>query len=142
MTEPTAKTIHRVPVVRSLKLSEDGTAGVFTGRKCKNCGEYFVGAPLFCLRCSASDFDSIELSTRGVLKTYTVIWVPPPGWTGPTPYILGSVQIPEGMDILAEVIDCPRESIKIGMKMEMVLRVGGKDAEGNEIMVYKWHPVL
>ena len=140
MAESAEKTVKRIPVVRSLKLSPDGATGVFLGRHCKNCGEYFMGAPIFCLKCSASDFEPVELSRQGVLRTYTVIYVPPPGWLGSVPYILGSVELPEGVDILTEVIDLPKEKIKIGMKMEMVLKVGGKDAEGNEIMVYKWRP--
>ena len=140
MAESAERTVKRIPVVRSLKLSPDGTTGVFLGRRCKNCGEYFMGAPIFCLKCSASDLEPVELSRQGVLRTYTVIYVPPPGWLGSVPYILGSVELPEGVDILTEVIDLPKEKIKIGMKMEMVLRVGGKDAEGNEIMVYKWRP--
>jgi uncharacterized OB-fold protein len=142
MTEAVQKTGKRVPVVHSLKLIGDGTKGIFTGRKCRKCGEYFVGAPVFCLNCSASDLEPGELSTQGILSTYTIIWTPPAGWQGAVPYILGSVHLPEGVEILTEVIDCPRENIKIGMKMELVLKSGGLDANGNEIMVHKWKPVV
>jgi hypothetical protein len=140
MAEQTQKSLKRIPVVRSLKLTGDGTSGVLLGRKCRNCGTYFMGAPVFCLKCSSAELDPVELSKQGILRTYTVIYVPPPGWQGQVPYILGSVELPEGVDVLSEVVDLPREAIKIGMKMEMVLTVGGKDAEGNQIMVYKWRP--
>ena len=33
-----------------------------------------------------------------------------------------------------------REALKIGMPMELTLRVGGHDKEGNEVVVYKWRP--
>ncbi len=141
MNEQPAKPVKRIPVIRSLKLLDDGNDGVFMGSRCNKCGEYSMGKPLFCLNCSSSEFIPLELSKRGVLQSYTVIYVPPPGWQGQVPYILGSVELPEGIDILTEVIDCPKENIKIGMKMEMVLRVGGKNSEGDEIMVHKWRPV-
>ncbi len=142
MTGPAAQTGRRVPVVSYLKLSEDGARGTFLGRKCRNCGVYFIGAPAYCQNCSSADLEPVELSTHGTLETYTIIYTPPGGWTGPVPYILGSVKLPEGPDILAEVIDCPKESVKIGMKMEMVTRVGGKNKEENEVIVYKWRPVI
>jgi uncharacterized OB-fold protein len=140
MSESADNTIKRVPVVKNLKLYPDGVTGVFLGRRCRNCGEYFMDMPIFCLNCSSSDFELVELSRQGILLTYTVIYVPPLGWQGQVPYILGSVQLPEGIEVLTEVINLPKDKIKIGMKMEMVLQVGGKDTEGNEIMLYKWQP--
>jgi uncharacterized OB-fold protein len=131
----------RVPVVRNLKLSEDGMRGVFIGKRCRNCREYLMGNPVFCLNCSSQEFDAIEFGTEGVLRTYTVIYVPPPGWKGDVPYILGSVELPEGVEVTTEVIDCPKEAIKVGMKMKLVMKVGGQDAEGNELIVHKWQPI-
>jgi len=141
MNNPEQETTRRIPVMsRSLRLFGDGTEGVLLGKKCNNCGETFFGSPRYCANCSSSDLVEVELSKRGELRTYTVIWVPPPGWQGSVPYILGSVQLPEGPEILTEVLDCPQESIKVGMPMEITFRVGGTDAEGNEIVVYKWKP--
>lgn len=139
--EKEVKSPKKIPVVRNLKLSEDGTSGVFVGKRCCNCRVYLAGNPIFCLNCSSTEFDPVEFGTEGILRTYTVIYVPPPGWKGETPYILGSVEVPEGIEILTEVIDCPKEKIKIGMKMKLVMRVGGQDVEGNEIIVHKWQPV-
>jgi len=82
----------------------------------------------------------VELGKQGILRTYTVIWVPPPGWQGSVPYILGSVELPEGPEVVSEVVDCPQEAISIGMPMELTLRVGGTDKKGDEIIVYKWRP--
>jgi hypothetical protein len=136
-----AKSPKRIPVVRTLKLSEDGTRGVFIGKRCRNCHEYLMGNPVFCLNCSSQEFDSVEFSTEGILRTYTVIYVPPPGWKGDVPYILGSVELPEGLEVTTEIIDCPKEALKVGMKMKLVMKVGGQDAEGNELIVHKWQPV-
>lgn len=141
MDEPVKQTGKRIPVIKTLKLSEDGTSGVFLGKHCRNCGENLFGAPVFCLNCSSSDLESIELGSEGFLHTYTIIYVPPPGWKGDVPYILGSVGLPEGIEVLTEVINCPREVLKVGMKMKLVMKVGGRDNEGNDIIVHKWQPV-
>jgi len=141
MSEAEEKSSRRIPVMsENLRLIGDGTEGVLLGVVCKGCGEYFFGLLGFCLNCSSSDMEGVELSKRGILRTYTVIWVPPPGWQGSVPYILGAVELPEGPEIVSEVVDCPEEALKIGMPMELTLRVGGSDKEDNEIVVYKWQP--
>jgi hypothetical protein len=141
MVEAGDKTPRRIPVMsKVLKLTGDGSEGVLLGVMCQNCGEYILGMPSFCPKCMSSDLKAVELGKHGILRTFTVIWAPPPGWQGPVPYILGAVELPEGPDILSEVVDCPREALKVGMSMELTVRVGGKDKEGNEIMVYKWRP--
>jgi energy-coupling factor transporter ATP-binding protein EcfA2 len=35
---------------------------------------------------------------------------------------------------------CPEDVIKVGLPMELTVRVGGKDKEGNDVVVYKWKP--
>ena len=141
MNNNVEKTVKRIPVINSLRLNADGTRGVFIGKQCRQCKEYFLGTPKFCLNCSSDDLEPLELGTEGILKTYTIIHTPPAGWQGAVPYILGSVELPERVEILTEVIGCPQESIKIGMKMGIALESGGLDANGNEILVHKWKPV-
>ncbi|MDP6301546.1 MAG: OB-fold domain-containing protein, partial [SAR202 cluster bacterium] len=70
--------------------------------------------------------------------SYTIIHAPPAGWKGLVPYVLGSVKLPEGPQVLSEVIDLDPETIEIDMPMTMVLRAGEADDEGREITLYKW----
>jgi len=88
----------------------------------------------------SEELELVELSKEGTLHTYTIVRQQPPGWQGPVPYILGSVKLPEGPNVTAEIIDCLEENIQIGMPMELTVRVGGKDKEGNEVVVYKFRP--
>ena len=125
---------------RRLRISDDGTAGVLLGKKCQNCGETFFGQPRFCLKCTSGDLEPVELSKDGVITTYTIVRMAPPGWQGDVPYLLATVRLPEGPSIAAEVVDCAEEDIKAGMPVELTVRVGGKDKDGNEVVVYKWRP--
>lgn len=141
MSTSEQKSPQHIPVVKErLKISDDGTEGVLLGRKCQNCGENFFGAPRFCLKCTSGDLQPIELSKEGVVTTYTIVRQTPPGWQGDVPYLLATVKLPEGPRITAEVVDCPEGAIKVGMLMELTVRVGGKDKEENEVVVYKWKP--
>jgi len=141
MSTTEEKTPQRIPVSKDrLKLTGDGTEGVLLGTKCKSCGTHFLGARRFCANCTSDEVEAVELSKKGTLSSYTVVWAPPQGWKGDVPYILGQVRFPEGVSVLSEVVDLPREEIKIGMPMELTLRVGDVDPDGNEVVVYKWRP--
>lgn len=141
MSNEDQKSPRRIPISsRRLKISDDGTQGVLLGMVCNHCGTYYFGSLRFCLKCTSPDLKQVELSKKGTLYTYTIVRMPPPRWQGTVPYILGTVKLPEGPSVTSEVLDCSEDAIKIGMPMELTLRVGGKDKEGNEIVVYKWRP--
>ena len=124
-----------------LKLTnEEGTEGVLLGFRCRDCGGHVFGPATYCQGCTSNELEPVELSKRGTLYSYTVVRVPPPGWPGPVPYVLGQIELPEGPQVLAEVIDCPEDSLKIGMAVELALQPV-KAVEGDtETAVYKWRP--
>ena len=130
----------RVSIVpsRFKLLNEEGTEGVLLGTRCRQCGEHFLGHVTFCQNCTSGDMGPVELSKQGTLYSYTIVRVSPSGWRGDVPYALGQVELSEGPHVVSEVIDCPFEQLKTGMKVELALAPGGEDAEGNELVVYKW----
>ena len=124
-----------------LRLTDDaGTEGVLLGVRCRQCSVYRFGSAAFCQACTASDLESVELSRRGTLYSYTVVRVPPAGWPGPVPYILGEVELPEGPHVLAEVIDCPESELKMGITVELALQAVPDQASAESRVVYKWRP--
>lgn len=114
--------------------------GTLVGMRCQDCGAYFWGRAVFCQNCTSGNVISVELSSSGELYSYTIVRVPPPGWRGAVPYALGQVKLPEGPHVIAEVVDCPFDQLKLGMVVELALQVGGVDEAGNEAVVYKWRP--
>ena len=124
-----------------LRLTDDaGTEGVLLGVRCRQCNVYLFGWAAFCQSCTADDLESVELSRRGTLYSYTVVRVPPAGWPGPVPYILGEVELPEGPHVLAEVIDCPESELKIGIAVELALKAVLDKDSAKSLVVYKWRP--
>jgi hypothetical protein len=131
--------------------------GVLLGFRCRECRVYVFGPATFCQSCTSGSLEPVELSKRGVLYSYTIVRVPPAGWPGPVPYVLGQVELPEGLQVLAEVVDCPESDLKIGMAVKLALRLvktdrpltptyqGGERArvaqgEDGGVVVYKWKP--
>ena len=120
---------------RLLRLTAaDGSQGALLGMRCRRCGVTVFGPATFCQSCTAADLEGVELSAQGELYSYTIVRVPPAGWPGPTPYVLGEVALPEGPHILAEVVDCPHDALRVGMPVALALRPVA------ERIVYKWRP--
>ena len=120
--------------------NEAGTAGVLLGFRCRDCGTCVFGPATFCQTCTSDRIEPVDLSQPGTLYSFTIVRVPPAGWPGPVPYILGQIDLPEGPQVLAEVVDCPVGDLKIGMEVELALRtVQGEGADADK-MVYKWRP--
>ncbi len=126
---------------RRLKLTNDaGTQGVLLGSRCPQCGVCVFGLAAFCQSCTGGDLTTVELSGQGILYSYTIVRVPPAGWPGNMPYVLGQVELPEGPHVLAELIDCSQGGLQIGATVELAL--WPVQAEGSEAVtvVYKFRP--
>ena len=120
---------------------ESGERGVLLGMRCRQCGVRVFGPATFCQSCTSSDLEAVELGQHGTLFSYTIVRVPPPGWPGQAPYVLGEVELPEGPHVLAEVIDCDHGDLKVGMSVSLALQpVEMAGVADSERIVYKWRP--
>ena len=135
-----ARTRISVSPTRLRLLDEEGTDGVLLGTRCRQCGEHTFGEVVFCPGCTSSDLEPVEMSRQGKLYSYTIVRVPPSGWKGDVPYALGQVELPEGPQVVSEIVQCPFDQLKVGMVVELATVVGGEDTNGNEVVVYKWRP--
>jgi len=126
---------------RRLKLTnEERTEGVLLGFRCLECDTVIFGPGTFCQRCTSAKLEPIEFSQTGILYSYTVVRIPSAGWPGPVPYILAQVELSEGPQVLAELVDCLEDALEIGMPVELTLQlVQGKDSSAAKV-VYKWRP--
>ena len=82
----------------------------------------------------------MDLGREGTLFSYTIVRVPPAGWPGDVPYILGQVELPSGPQVLAEVIDCEHSALTIGMPVELAIQAVPAQEGGADKLVYKWRP--
>ena len=125
-------------------LDHAGTRGALLGSRCLQCGSHTFGTVPSCQACYSTDVESVELGEEGTLYSYTLVRTPPPGWQGEVPYLLGQVELPQGPHVVSQVVDCPPEHVRIGMKMLLHLdEVGSSDPDNDEVMmIFKWRPAL
>ena len=124
-----------------LKITNDAaTEGTLIGFRCNECETTVFGPAVFCQQCTSTDLEAVELGVKGTLFSYTIVRIPPAGWPGDVPYVLGQVELPQGPQVLAEVIGCEHDDLKIGMTVKMTLQAVPAENGGPDKAVYKWRP--
>ena len=126
---------------RRLRITDDaGTQGTLVGFRCRECEVTVFGPATFCQACTSFDVEEADLGSEGTLYSYTIVRIPPAGWPGDVPYILGQVELPSGPQVLAEVIDCDQSDLAIGMPVSLAIRAVPAQEGGPDKLVYKWRP--
>ena len=110
------------------------------GVKCRICGEFFFPKRTRCINCFVEEMEEVALSKRGKIYSYTIVHHETPGYSGPLPYAVGAVELPEGIVILSPLTQCAFEKLKIGRDVELVLEKLHHDEDGNEVISYKFRP--
>lgn len=115
--------------------------------RCASCGVFFF--PKYHEQhqpgCSRQGIEDILLSKEGKLASYTVqYYMPPPPFRTEkdiTPYAVGLVEFPEGIQVVGIVVDCPLEKLEIGLIMETTTCMLFRDSEGHEVVTWAFRPL-
>ena len=124
--------------------SEDGVH--LMSAHCCSCGTFFF--PRYHEQhrpgCSRQEIENVLLNKRGKLVSYTVqFYMPPPPFktdNNITPYIIGQVEFPEGIQIVGIVISCQSHHLKVGLAMETTTFTLYQDEEGQDIVTWAFQP--
>jgi uncharacterized OB-fold protein len=119
--------------------SRPGEKPYLFGSRCKACGEISFPPRKVCSKCFSEELEAIPLSSRGKLYTYTIIGYPPPGL--PAPYMIGYVDLPEGVRVFSIITDWDQKNLKVGTDVELTIGKFKDDKDGNEILTHKFSPV-
>lgn len=115
--------------------------------RCTACGEVAFPQQDSCPNCTGDETETIHVSRRGKLWTWTIQrFAPPtPPFRGDSesfvPFGVGYVELPEGVRIEARLTENDPEKLAIGMDMELVIEKYDDDADGNERMSFAFRPV-
>ncbi len=96
------------------------------GSRCKSCGILFFPARPMCPACHGNDMEADELSGKGKLAAYSIIYIAPTamiqaGYDRKNPYCAAVVNLEEGPSICAQLLGADvahPETIKIGTPVE------------------------
>lgn len=119
---------------------DDKTQPALLGGQCEKCETIIFPYEAFCHGCYDSDtVKEIKLSRHGTLYSYTILRSAPPGFTAP--YAVGYIDLPEGVRLFSQIVNCNFDCLTVGMEVELVVGPLRRTEEGVEIIGYKFRPV-
>jgi len=137
-------TSRAVPIAPNLfEFSAEGASLI--GSRCVVCGEVRFPVNDFCPQCCTQTTETIPLSRRGFLYSFTVQrFRPPPPYRGPDefqPYGVGMIELPEGLRVTAVLADEDPNCLCVGMDMELIVTKFFQDEMGRDVLGYKFRSV-
>jgi uncharacterized protein len=118
----TERVIAAPPVNPETKPFWDAAArGKLLIKKCLACGELHYYPRANCPFCFSDRTQWQETSGRGTIYSYSVMR------RAPVPYAIAYVTLAEGVTLMTNIVDCDLDAIRIGQKVELVLKpsIGG-----------------
>ena len=100
--------------------------------RCKKCGKVFFPPRLVCDKCGHRE---------GEILSYTVIRTAPSNFTDEAPYAVGVVRLGGEANILAQIVDCGFEELKVGTKVRVEFRRIQEDGKSG-VLQYGYKCVL
>ncbi len=92
------------------------------GTVCADCGAKFFPPRQVCTECKSSNLTPHEFDGHGEIYSFTTVRQAPLGHEGNLPYVVGMVKLDEGPMVEAQITDVNPEDVKIGQRVEMVIR--------------------
>lgn len=126
------------PIVEGLFRVGEGGLPHLVGSRCRSCGYTAFPRRAICPSCLAQEMEEVALSRRGVVDTFTVSRVAPPGFSAP--YIQAFVLLPEGPRVFS-VLEAREGEVEMGTPVELVIGKVAVDPQGNDLISYKFRPV-
>ena len=106
---------------KSVAFVDSLAEGKLMGTVCKKCGKKYFPPRMDCAQCLDSDVEWFEIKGPGKLVTFSKVEFGPSGFEEVQPYVLGIVDFPEGVRVLAKISNkVDFESIKAGMELKPV----------------------
>lgn len=116
------------------------------GSQCRACGTFtFPPAALGCPNpvCGSSDLETVPLSNRGTVWSYTDNrYAPPPPYKSPdpfVPYTVAAVELVDEKLVVLGQVDGDAATLHVGQEMELVIAPLFED-DDHEYVVWKWRP--
>lgn len=95
--------------------------------KCLKCSKIHYPPRVICDKCGSRNLERIALSGKGKILTYAIQHVVFSGFREYTPLMFAIILLEEGVKVLGQLTDISPDKIKIGMKVEAVLRKIAED---------------
>ncbi|GAA4073443.1 bifunctional MaoC family dehydratase N-terminal/OB-fold nucleic acid binding domain-containing protein [Nonomuraea soli] len=103
-------------------------------QRCSSCGSLRHPPGPVCPSCHSTEQGYVVACGEGTVYSYVVHHHPPvPGKE--TPFVVAVVELPEGVRIVGNIVDCPVEAVGIGMSLRVTYR-----PMDDELILPMWAP--
>ena len=127
----------QVPIVDYLQLDEPPH---LIANECGACQARFFDRRNACGACGATDFATVRVVNRGVLKAFSIVYRAAP--TVQVPFVSAIVETSDGTTVRANVVGLENpDDAELGMALEMTTYVCGTDDAGTECVAFGYAPV-
>ncbi|MDG2308079.1 MAG: OB-fold domain-containing protein [Candidatus Binatia bacterium] len=97
-------------------------------QRCVSCGTLRFPARGLCAKCLWTESEWTPVSGRG--EVYSFFWmhqVYHPAYAGEVPYAVVVTRLEEGPRMMTNILDCPKEELRVGLPVEVVFEPRGTD---------------
>jgi len=92
------------------------------GKRCQVCGKIYFPPRTVCPTCrrkSIGKMEDYKLNGKGVVESYTIIYVPPQEFEGKAPYAIALIKMDEGCYLTGEIVDCKLDEIHMLLSLQL-----------------------
>ena len=128
----------QVPLVNYLVLGNDPH---LVANECIACKARYFDRRNACANCFADEFRSVDISTTGTVRTFTIVAFAAPGV--PVPFVSAVVDA-GGTSVRTNLInvDPTPQAVTTGMAVRLATYVAGTDENGVEAIGFGYEPAL
>ncbi len=135
----------KIPFSQGMWVTKSSGEARLLGSRCLSCKELFFPRKVsgICVHCQQRrELEDVELGPFGKIVSFTEVMQPPAGghYHGPVPYCYGLIDLNDGVRVEAQ-LGGDFEKLKVGMKVNLVIEPLYVDSEGNEVQVFRFHPI-
>ncbi len=114
------------------------------GEVCPHCDNKIFPPRDVCPNCGDEAKDQYVFSGKGEVYSFTTVYEAPSGFDKTAPYTVALVKLDEGPMVTAQLTDVDKDSVQIGMPVEMVTRKMRDDGNERGMIVYgyKFRPMI
>jgi uncharacterized OB-fold protein len=123
-----------VPDEASAPFFEGAARGELMLQRCRSCGAFMWPVRARCVECFSGDVEWEAASGRAELYSFVVVHQRYPGFE--EPYVLATVQTPEGVRFNTSIIGADADELTIGMQLTVVF-----EQVSDDVVVPKFEPV-
>ena len=122
-----------VPDEASAPFFQGAARGELVLQRCRSCGAFMWPVKPRCVECFSAEVEWTPASGRAELYSFVVVHQRYAGFE--EPYIIATVETPEGVRFNASIVGVDRDELEIGMQLEVVF-----EPVSDDVVVPKFRP--